>query len=294
MQTASRSTEGFRSREVERLVQGQPTSDGAGVRLTRVLTRVLTRELQRRLDPYLMLDEFRSDDPNDYLGGFPDHPHRGFETVTYMLAGQMRHRDNSGGQGLLAAGGVQWMTAGRGIVHSEMPEQKDGLMHGFQLWLNLPAASKMIAPSYRDIAAVEIPEVTTPEGVRVKVIAGRALGIEGAVVRETTEPLYLDLQMPAGSTFTQPLPPEHNAFLYVYAGEVGVGGERRKAGAQRLAVLTNDPGADVVTIHSTGAARLLLVSGRPLNEPIVQHGPFVMNTAQQITQAIADYQGGRF
>ena len=290
MQTASRSTEGFRSREVERLVQGQPTSDGAGVRLT----RVLTRELQRRLDPYLMLDEFRSDDPNDYLGGFPDHPHRGFETVTYMLAGQMRHRDNSGGQGLLAAGGVQWMTAGRGIVHSEMPEQKDGLMHGFQLWLNLPAASKMIAPSYRDITAAEIPEVTTPEGVRVKVIAGRALGIDGAVVRATTEPLYIDLQMPAGSTFTQPLPAEHNAFLYVYAGEVEVGGERRMVGAQRLAVLGNEAGADGVSIHARQAARLLLVAGRPLNEAIVQHGPFVMNTAQQIAQAIADYQSGRF
>jgi hypothetical protein len=269
---------------------GQPTSDGAGVRLT----RVLTRELQRRLDPYLMLDEFRSDDPHDYLAGFPDHPHRGFETITYMIAGQMRHRDNSGGQGLLGAGGVQWMTAGRGIIHSEMPEQKDGLMHGFQLWLNLPAASKMIAPSYRDIAAADIPEVTTPDGVRVKVIAGRALGVDGAVVRETTEPLYLNLQMPAGSAFTQALPAGHNAFLYVYAGEVEAGGERRKVGAQRLAVLSNDSGANGVSIHAGQSARLLLVAGRPLNEPIAQHGPFVMNTAQQITQAIADYQGGRF
>ncbi|MEZ5446446.1 MAG: pirin family protein [Gammaproteobacteria bacterium] len=290
MQTASRSIDTLRSREVERLVVGQPTSDGAGVRLT----RVLTRELQRRLDPYLMLDEFRSDDPEDYLAGFPDHPHRGFETITYMIAGQMRHRDNSGGQGLLGAGGVQWMTAGRGIIHSEMPEQKDGLMHGFQLWLNLPAASKMIAPSYRDIGAAEIPEVTTPEGVRVKVIAGRALGVDGAVTRETTEPLYLDLHMPAGSTHTQALTAGHNAFLYVYAGEVEVGGERRKVGAQRLAVLGNDPGADGVAIHAVAAARLLLVSGRPLEEPIAQHGPFVMNTAQQITQAIADYQAGRF
>jgi redox-sensitive bicupin YhaK (pirin superfamily) len=290
MQTASRSTDTMHSREVERLVVGQPTSDGAGVRLT----RVLTRELQRRLDPYLMLDEFRSDDPEDYLAGFPDHPHRGFETITYMIAGQMRHRDNSGGQGLLGAGGVQWMTAGRGIIHSEMPEQKDGLMHGFQLWLNLPAASKMIAPSYRDISAAEIPEVTTPEGVRVKVIAGRALGVDGAVVRETTEPLYLDLHMPAGSTHAQPLAIGHNAFLYVYAGEVEVGGERHKVGAQRLAVLSNDPGADGVAIHARGEARLLLVAGRPLEEPIAQHGPFVMNTAQQITQAIADYQAGRF
>jgi len=290
MQTASRSIDTMHSREVERLVVGQPTSDGAGVRLT----RVLTRELQRRLDPYLMLDEFRSDDPEDYLAGFPDHPHRGFETITYMIAGQMRHRDNSGGQGLLGAGGVQWMTAGRGIVHSEMPEQKDGLMHGFQLWLNLPAASKMIAPSYRDISAAEIPEVTTPEGVRVKVIAGRALGVDGAVARETTEPLYLDLHMPGGSTHSQPLAIGHNAFLYVYAGEVEVGGERRKVGAQRLAVLGNDPGADGVAIHAGRDARLLLVAGRPLGEPIAQHGPFVMNTAQQITQAIADYQAGRF
>ncbi len=290
MQTAPRSIDTMRSREVERLVVGQPTSDGAGVRLT----RVLTRELQRRLDPYLMLDEFRSEDPDDYLAGFPDHPHRGFETVTYMIAGQMRHRDNSGGQGLLGAGGVQWMTAGRGIIHSEMPEQKDGLMHGFQLWLNLPAASKMIAPSYRDITAAEIPEVTTAQGVRVKVIAGRALGVDGAVVRETTEPLYLDLHMPAGASHTQPLTAGHNAFLYVYAGEIEVGGERRRVGAQRLAVLSNDSAADGVTVHASGAARLLLVSGRPLAEPIAQHGPFVMNTAQQLTQAIADYQAGRF
>ncbi|MCG3203140.1 MAG: hypothetical protein NFCOHLIN_03059 [Gammaproteobacteria bacterium] len=290
MQTESRSIDTLRSREVERLVVGQPTSDGAGVRLT----RVLTRELQRRLDPYLMLDEFRSDDPDDYLAGFPDHPHRGFETITYMIAGQMRHRDNNGGQGLLDAGGVQWMTAGRGIIHSEMPEQKDGLMHGFQLWLNLPAADKMIAPSYRDIAASGIPELTTPEGVRVKVIAGRTLGVAGAVARETTEPLYLDLHMPAGSAGAQELPATHNAFLYVYAGEVEVGGERRKVGAQRLAVLTNDPLADGVSIRAGAETRLLLVAGRPLNEPIAQHGPFVMNTAQQITQAIADYQAGRF
>lgn len=290
MQTESRSIDTLRSREVERLVVGQPTSDGAGVRLT----RVLTRELQRRLDPYLMLDEFRSDDPDDYLAGFPDHPHRGFETITYMIAGQMRHRDNNGGQGLLDAGGVQWMTAGRGIIHSEMPEQKDGLMHGFQLWLNLPAADKMIAPSYRDIAASGIPELTMPEGVQVKVIAGRTLGVAGAVARETTEPLYLDLHMPAGSAGAQELPAAHNAFLYVYAGEVEVGGERRKVGAQRLAVLTNDPLADGVSIRAGAETRLLLVAGRPLNEPIAQHGPFVMNTAQQITQAIADYQAGRF
>src|SRR5258705_8919913 len=208
-----------RPREVERLVAGQPTSDGAGVKLT----RVLTQPLQRRLDPFLLLAAFGPDNPQDYIGGFPDHPHRGFETVTYMIAGRMRHRDSFGHEGLLQNGGVQWMTAGRGIVHSELPEQEGGRMEGFQLWLNLAGKDKMRAPWYRDIQSAEIPEFTTPEGVAVRAIAGRSHGVEGAMQRETTEPLYLDLEIPAGATFTQALPPTHNAFVYVYRGELAVG-----------------------------------------------------------------------
>src|SRR5438874_9764060 len=196
-----------RSRTVEQLVAGQATSDGAGVKLT----RVLTQPLQRRLDPFLMLDAFGTDNPQDYIGGFPDHPHRGFETVTYMIAGRMRHRDSAGHEGLLSNGGVQWMTAGRGVVHSELPEQEDGRMEGFQLWLNLPAKDKMRAPWYRDIKSAEIPTFTTPAGVTVRVIAGASHGVDGAVQREVTEPLYLDLEFAPGATFTQALPPSDNA-----------------------------------------------------------------------------------
>ena len=191
------------SRKVERLVQGVQTSDGAGVRLT----RVLTQQLQRRLDPFLMLDAFRNENPEDYIGGFPDHPHRGFETVTYMLAGRMRHHDSAGNQGLLGPGCVQWMTAGSGLIHSELPEQADGLMEGFQLWLNLPARDKMARPYYRDIPSESIPEFVTPQGVRVRVIAGSSHGVAGAVQREHTEPLYLDVHLPAGTRFVQPIPP---------------------------------------------------------------------------------------
>ena len=205
-------------RTVERVVIGQATSDGAGVKLT----RVLTQSLQRRLDPFLMLDAFGTDNPEDYIGGFPDHPHRGFETVTYMIAGRMRHRDSAGNEGLLQNGGVQWMTAGSGVIHSELPEQEDGRMEGFQLWLNLAAKDKMRAPWYRDIQSAEIPEATTPDGVVVRVIAGHSHGVDGAMQRETTQPLYLDIAMPAGSTFTQALPASDNAFIYVFRGEVAV------------------------------------------------------------------------
>ena len=189
-------------RMIERVIRGQPTSDGAGVKLT----RVLTQDLQQRLDPFLMLDHFASENPGDYIGGFPDHPHRGFETVTYMLAGRMRHRDSAGHEGLLQGGGVQWMTAGRGLVHSEMPEQEEGLMEGFQLWLNLPSGNKMCPPWYRDIQSPEIPELTTNEGVRVRVIAGCSHGLAGAVQRDSTQPLYLDLQLPPGASFSQTMP----------------------------------------------------------------------------------------
>ncbi|MBL8437921.1 MAG: pirin family protein [Zoogloeaceae bacterium] len=277
-------------RAVERLVRGQATSDGAGVKLT----RVLTQPLQRRLDPFLMLDAFKSDNPGDYIGGFPDHPHRGFETITYMIAGRMRHRDSTGGEGVLENGGVQWMVAGRGVIHSELPEQADGLMEGFQLWLNLPAQDKMTAPWYRDIPTGAIPEATTPEGVTVRVVAGESHGVAGAQQRPVTEPLYLDLHLPAGSRFEQPLPAGHNAFVYVYRGEVAVGAEAERVPERTMAILANGADRDGITLQAcTAPARVLLIAGAPLKEPIAQYGPFVMNTADQIQQTLADYQAGR-
>ena len=279
------------SREVERIVDGIATSDGAGVRLT----RVLTQDLQRRLDPFLMLDAFRSDDPRDYIAGFPEHPHRGFETVTYMLAGRMRHRDSAGNEGLLTAGGVQWMTAGRGIVHSEMPEQEDGLMEGFQLWLNLPARNKMTAPGYRDIAPQDIPEFDAAAGVRVRAIAGGALGHPAAVTRPDTEPVFLDLHLSAGARVELPLPAAHNAFVYVYRGALRVGaGQGRGVASSRMAILDTRADADGVALACDDAARAIVVAGRPLNEPIAQHGPFVMNTRDELVQAVHDFQAGRF
>ena len=275
------------SRKVERLVQGVQTSDGAGVRLT----RVLTQQLQRRLDPFLMLDAFRNENPEDYIGGFPDHPHRGFETVTYMLAGRMRHHDSAGNQGLLGPGCVQWMTAGSGLIHSELPEQADGLMEGFQLWLNLPSRDKMARPYYRDIPSESIPEFVTPQGVRVRVIAGSSHGVAGAVQREHTEPLYLDVHLPGGTQFVQPVPPRHHAFTYTYRGTVRVGGT--EVPDRNMAILADD-GAGQVVVQADADARLLIVAGHPLNEPIAQYGPFVMNTGEEIQQALRDYRDGLF
>ena len=277
-----------RPRSVERIITGQATSDGAGVKLT----RVLTQNLQRRLDPFLMLDAFGTDNPGDYIGGFPDHPHRGFETITYMLEGRMRHRDSAGNQGLLSGGGVQWMTAGRGVIHSEMPEQEAGRMEGFQLWLNLPAKDKMCAPWYRDIPAGEIAQLTTPEGVAVRIIAGSSHGVAGAMQRDATQPLYLDLNLPAGALFEQPLPAAHNAFVYVYRGELAVAGQA--VPRQRMAILANTPGSDGVRLHGgPQGARAILIAGQPLNEPIAQYGPFVMNSNEEIFQAVEDFRAGR-
>ena len=274
-------------RRVERLLQGQATSDGAGVRMT----RLLTQDLQRRLDPFLMLDLFGTDKPEDYIGGFPDHPHRGFETITYMLQGRMRHRDSAGHEGLLVPGSVQWMTAGRGVIHSEMPEQQDGAMEGFQLWLNLPARDKMREPWYRDIADTEVPEWRGP-GVTARVIAGRAQGVAGAVQREGTEPLYLDLHLEAGARFEQPLAAAHNAFVVIYRGELDVGDSVVRE--RRMAILANTPDSDGVVLQAGPAgARAILVAGRPLKEPIAQYGPFVMNTQQEIFQAVEDFRAGR-
>jgi len=274
------------SRVVERLVAGVATSDGAGVKLT----RVLTGKLQQRLDPFLMLDAFGSDDPDDYIAGFPDHPHRGFETVTYMLYGRMRHRDSAGHEGLLESGGVQWMTAGRGVIHSELPEQQDGVMEGFQLWLNLPAERKLCEPWYCDFPGEAIPEYLTSGGVTVRVIAGNSNGVTGAVIREVTEPLYLDVHLPAGATFSTALADTHNAFIYVYRGTVQVGDTQVEA--RRMGILGNT--GDGVTLTATEESRLILIAGKPLNEPIVQHGPFVMNTREEIQQALDDFNNGHF
>ncbi|NDY81747.1 pirin family protein [Orrella sp. NBD-18] len=274
-------------RQVERLVQGVQTSDGAGVRLT----RVLTQHLQRRLDPFLMLDAFRNEKPEDYIGGFPDHPHRGFETVTYMLAGRMRHHDSAGNQGLLTPGSVQWMTAGSGLIHSELPEQEHGLMEGFQLWLNLPGRNKMCKPSYRDIASDTIPQYTNSDGVTVRVIAGESHGVKGAVQRPDTEPLYLDVHLPAGTRFVQPIPASHNAFTYTYRGSVNIGDVA--VPDRNMAILQNN-GSDALLVEASQDARMLIISGQPLGEPIAQYGPFVMNTDEQIQQTLRDYRAGMF
>lgn len=277
-----------RPRAVERIIEGQPTSDGAGVKLT----RVLAQPLQRRLDPFLLLDAFGTENPQDYIAGFPEHPHRGFETVTYMIDGRMRHRDSAGHEGLLQNGGVQWMIAGRGVVHSEMPEQADGRMEGFQLWLNLPARDKLRTPWYRDFQSDEIPEVTTALGVHVRVIAGTSQGVTGAMQREVTEPLYLDLALPAGSRFAQALAPTHNAFVYVFRGALRIGGT--DVAIQRMAILANTPGSDGVVLEASVDTRALLIAGSPLGEPIAQYGPFVMNTQDEIVKAVRDYQAGAF
>jgi redox-sensitive bicupin YhaK (pirin superfamily) len=276
------------TRTIERLIEGIATSDGAGVKLT----RVLTGKLQRRLDPFLMLDAFGSDNPDDYIAGFPDHPHRGFETVTYMLSGLMRHRDSAGHEGLLGSGGVQWMIAGRGVIHSEIPEQKDGVMEGFQLWLNLPAQNKMAEPWYRDFPSEVIPEYVTAEKTTVRVIAGSSNGVSGVVAREVTEPLYLDVHMPAGASFETTIPHTHNAFIYVYRGAVKVGDVQ--VDSQRMGILSNTAGADGISVSATKNARFILVAGKPLNEPIVQYGPFVMNTQEEIHQTLDDFRNGRF
>ena len=272
-------------RQVERVVRGHAASDGAGVRLNRVIGNPDLPEL----DPFLLLDEFRSDSAADYLAGFPDHPHRGFETVTYMLAGRMRHGDNQGNTGLLVPGSVQWMTAGRGIVHSEMPEQENGLMQGFQLWVNLPARDKMTTPRYQDIAPERIPEVASG-GSLVRVIAGTFAGVRGPVQAEATQPLYLDVRMEAGGAVDVPVRADHNAFAYVYEGSARIGG--RDIAAGELAVLTH--GDEVRAVALDRGARLILVAGKPLEEPVARYGPFVMNTPEEIHQAVRDFSAGRF
>jgi redox-sensitive bicupin YhaK (pirin superfamily) len=255
------------------------------------LTRLIGTQTLPDLDPFLMLDEFRSDAAADYLAGFPDHPHRGFETVTYMLAGRMRHGDNQGNIGLLRPGSVQWMTAGRGIVHSEMPEQENGLMWGFQLWVNLPGRDKMTAPRYQDIEPEVIPTVELPQGVRVKVLAGQLGDQTGPARATSTDPTYLDVTLPAETSFTHRLPAGHAAFAYVFEGAAEIGGRHVRRG--ELAVLG---AGDTVAVSALpdAPARLILVAGKPIGEPVAKYGPFVMNTQAEIRQAIDDYNSGRF
>jgi len=275
---------------VGRKLRGQLTSDGAGVRLTRVIGGPQLPDL----DPFLLLDEFGTDRPEDYLAGFPEHPHRGFETVTYMLDGRMRHRDNHGNEGVLVPGSVQWMTAGRGLVHSEMPEQEQGRMRGFQLWVNLPAREKMTEPKYQEFAPERIVQSAPAEGVAVKLIAGRIGELRGPIAQPATDPVYIDVALSDGAGWDYDLPEGHNAFAYVYEGEaaIGEGEDARTVQAQELAVLAG--GSRLRLRAARPDTRLIVVAGRPLREPVARYGPFVMNTKQEIMQAFVDFQEGKF
>lgn len=272
-------------RTLSKVIKSRLTSDGAGVTLRRSIG---TEELSE-LDPFLLLDNFGTDNPDDYIAGFPDHPHRGFETVTYMIKGLMRHKDNTGAEGLLKPGGVQWMTAGRGIIHSEMPEQSEGKMSGFQLWVNLPAARKMCEPRYQDIEPENIPVISRDDGTEIRLIAGLEGDISGPVREIDIDPLYLDIKLNTGSVYTRPVPLGHTVFLYVFEGSVDIDGERLEP--DHLATLVD---GDEVSISSPQGGRFILVAGRPFGEPIARYGPFVMNTKAEIHQAIKDFQNGNF
>lgn len=277
-------------RELQQIVPGRATSDGAGVRIKRSLGQTP----HARFDPFLMLDEFNSENADDYIAGFPSHPHRGFETVTYMLEGHMLHEDHLGNRGDLKTGDVQWMTAGRGIIHSEMPQQEQGAMRGFQLWLNLPAAEKMKPAAYRDIPAKDIPVVPLANGGQVKVIANSVTvdgkTITGPIHGLSTEPIYWDVHLPAQGVFEQAVPNDHNLFVYVYQGEVAIGDDQRKLSAGNAGLLFK---GDAVRIAATNdETRFLVLAGKPIKEPIAQYGPFVMNTQDEIEQAIRDYRSG--
>ena len=282
----------LKPRNITRIIRAMETSDGAGVRLKRSIG---TPQLDY-LDPFLLLDEFKSDQRDDYIAGFPDHPHRGFETVTYMLAGSMEHKDHTGNQGTLVSGSVQWMTAGKGIIHSEMPKQEEGLMWGFQLWVNLPEAKKMSEPRYQEFTPDEIPVVSHEDGTVTRVIAGESGGAVGAVQGIATEPLYLDVTLPPGKRFEQPVKEGHNLFAYVFEGEgeLGAADEQKgqQVGAGQLALFSDGDG--VVATSRDVPMRFLLLAARPLNEPMVRSGPFVMSSEEQIREAFRDYREGRF
>jgi redox-sensitive bicupin YhaK (pirin superfamily) len=273
-------------RKVVRVITGMPTSDGAGVELVRVIGQPALMEL----DPFLLLDAFRSDNPNDYIGGFPSHPHRGFETVTYLLNGRMRHKDNAGNEGVIAPGGVQWMTAGKGIVHSEMPEQENGLLEGFQLWINLPASHKMSEPAYQEYDAENIP-LESRQGTSIRVITGNtSQGTQGPVLQPLTEPLYLDVTLDSDTEFSETLPELHNAFIYVVKGSLAL--EEHRLAAGQLATLGK--GGRVNLRSNQQGARFLLIAGKPIAEAIARSGPFVMYTQSELRQAFIDYQSGQF
>lgn len=276
-------------REVVTTTAGVPASDGAGVRLTRIIGGPRLDQL----DPFLLLDCFESDRPEDYIGGFPSHPHRGFETVTYLLAGRMRHKDNAGNEGVIQPGGVQWMTAGRGIVHSEMPEQENGLLMGFQLWVNLPARAKMTPPGYQEFGPDRVPLEQRDDGATVRVVAGTtAAGTRGAVRNDYVQPTYLDVTLPPGAGFEQAVGAEDNAFVYAIEGELAVGRAGGKLPARTLAVLGR---GDRIAVQAGGdGARFLLVAAQPLGEPVARGGPFVMNTREEVLQAFDDYRNNRF
>ncbi len=275
-------------RELTTVTQGHPAMDGDGVRMTRVIG---TPELNM-LDPFLLLDAFESDRPDDYIGGFPAHPHRGFETVTYLLAGRMRHRDSVGNEGVIEPGGVQWMTAGKGIIHSEMPEQENGLLQGFQLWVNLPASHKMQVPAYQEFPADQVSVEQRDNGTEVRVIAGMTnMGASGPVVNELVHPTYMDVSLPEGETFEQVIASEDNTFIFVISGSLLVGGRERVLGTSQLGILRH---GSSVSVQAQNNSRFLLVSARPLNEPVARGGPFVMNTKQEVLQAFNDYENNRF
>ena len=275
-------------RELQSLSSGIPATDGDGVKMTRVIG---TPELNM-LDPFLLLDAFETDQANEYIGGFPDHPHRGFETVTYLLAGRMRHKDNAGHEGVIEAGGVQWMTAGKGIIHSEMPEQKDGLLQGFQLWINLPAKDKMQTPAYQEFPANEIAVERQANGAEVRVIAGSTNnGISGPVINHYVNPLYMDISLPKNQVFKQTVNADDNAFIFVLDGELSVGNAMQKIARRQIGIL--DKG-DQIVVSANKHCRFLLAAARPLNEPVARGGPFVMNTKAEIIQAFEDFQNNRF
>ncbi|MES2823834.1 MAG: pirin family protein [Pseudomonadota bacterium] len=280
-------------KQLQSIIQGHATSDGAGVRIK----RSLGQSQRARFDPFLMLDEFGSTSATDYIGGFPSHPHRGFETVTYMLEGHMLHEDHMGNKGHLKNGDVQWMTTARGIIHSEMPQQEEGVMRGFQLWLNLPAAEKMKPAAYKDIPSSAIPVANLSNGGCIKVIANTALingkKVVGPIQGLTTDPIYWDVHLPLKAAFAHAIPATHNTFIYVYEGEVGIGDpdhEQRKLAAGNAGLL--GAGDEINVVALAPDTRFILVAGIPLKEPIAQHGPFVMNTQEEIEQAIDDYRNG--
>ena len=272
------------TRSLKTVIRSIPASDGAGVKLR----RSLGQSDAARLDPFLMLDEFSSEEASDYIAGFPDHPHRGFETVTYILDGHMLHQDHLGNRGDLKSGGVQWMTAGRGIIHSEMPQQDRGRMRGFQLWINLPAKEKMKPAGYRDLQAADIPEVSLANGGKVRVIAGSHASVSGPITGLTTDATYLDVHLAPGASFEQPVTGGYNVYLYPYEGSLDIGG--RRLDSHSGGVLSSE--GDVSVTAGNEGARFLLLAGKPIGEPIVQYGPFVMNTREEIQQAIRDYQNG--